>query len=33
MQHNKKGHGVISLEYYSLEELNALLEKMNITVH
>jgi ParB family chromosome partitioning protein len=33
MQHSKKGHGVISLEYYSLEELNALLEKMNITVH
>lgn len=33
LQHNKKGHGVISLEYYSLEELNALLEKMNITVH
>jgi ParB family transcriptional regulator, chromosome partitioning protein len=33
LQHNKKGHGVISLEYYSLEERNALLEKMNITVH
>jgi ParB family transcriptional regulator, chromosome partitioning protein len=33
LQHNKTGHGVISLEYYSLEELNALLEKMNITVH
>lgn len=33
MHHNKKGHGVISLEYYSIEELNALLDKMNITVH
>ena len=33
LQHHKTGHGVISLEYYSLEELNALLEKMNITVH
>ncbi|MFZ9660424.1 MAG: ParB/RepB/Spo0J family partition protein [Chitinophagaceae bacterium] len=33
LQHNKKGHGVISFEYYSIEELNALLEKMNIVVN
>lgn len=30
--HQKKGHGQIILEYYSVEELNALLEKMKITV-
>lgn len=28
----KKGHGKIVLEYYSVEELNGLLEKMKITV-
>jgi ParB family transcriptional regulator, chromosome partitioning protein len=33
MQHNKKGHGQISFEYYSIEELNSILEKMNITVN
>lgn len=33
MQHHKNGHGMINLEYYSIEELNAILEKMNITVH
>jgi ParB family transcriptional regulator, chromosome partitioning protein len=33
MQHHKSGHGSISFEYYSIEELNAILEKMNITVH
>ncbi len=33
MQHHKSGHGAINLEYYSIEELNAILEKMNITVH
>jgi ParB family chromosome partitioning protein len=30
VQHNKKGHGQILLEYYSIEELNALLEKMQV---
>jgi ParB family chromosome partitioning protein len=30
LQHNKKGHGHILLEYYSIEELNALLEKMQV---
>jgi ParB family chromosome partitioning protein len=33
MQHHKSGHGSISFEYYSIEELNAILDKMNITVH
>jgi ParB family transcriptional regulator, chromosome partitioning protein len=33
MQHHKSGHGFINFEYYSIEELNAILEKMNITVH
>ena len=30
--HNKKGHGTILFEYYSTQELNALLEKLNINV-
>ncbi|HEX5024025.1 MAG TPA: ParB/RepB/Spo0J family partition protein [Agriterribacter sp.] len=30
MQHNKKGHGAITIEYYSMQELNAILEKMNV---
>jgi ParB family chromosome partitioning protein len=30
--HNKKGYGSISFEYYSLEELNGLLEKLNVKV-
>jgi ParB family transcriptional regulator, chromosome partitioning protein len=32
MAHHKKGHGSISFEYYSLEELNGLLDKLNITI-
>ena len=32
LTHNKKGYGSILLEYYSLEELNSLLEKLNINV-
>jgi ParB family chromosome partitioning protein len=32
LTHNKKGNGTILFEYYSLEELNALLEKLNIQV-
>ena len=32
MKHNKKGDGSILFEYYSVEELNALLEKLNINV-
>ena len=32
MAHNKNGYGSISIEYYSLEELNKILEAMNITV-
>src|SRR4051794_14735483 len=30
LSHNKKGAGSISIEYYSLEELNKLLEMMNV---
>ena len=30
--HSKKGTGSITFDYYSLEELNGLLEKLNITV-
>jgi ParB family chromosome partitioning protein len=32
LQHQKKGHGQIVFEYYSIEELNALLDKMKVTV-
>ena len=32
LTHNKKGYGSILLEYYSLEELNSLLDKLNIKV-
>ncbi len=31
LHHNKKGHGQVIIEYYSMEELNALLEKMQVT--
>ncbi len=33
MQHNKKGYGRITFDYYSLEELNSILEKMNVSVN
>lgn len=33
MNHNKKGFGNITFEYYSLEELNSILDKMNIQVN
>ncbi len=33
MSHNKKGFGNITFEYYSLEELNSILEKMNVPVN
>ncbi len=32
LNHSKKGNGSILFEYYSLEELNALLDKLNIKV-
>ncbi|MBS1742410.1 MAG: ParB/RepB/Spo0J family partition protein [Bacteroidetes bacterium] len=32
LTHNKKGYGSIMFEYYSLEELNGLLEKLNVNV-
>ena len=31
MQHNKKGHGSITLEYYSLDELNKLLDHFGVS--
>jgi ParB family chromosome partitioning protein len=31
LQHSKKGNGSITLEYYSLEELNKLLNQMGIS--
>lgn len=33
VDHLKTGRGKITLEYYSVEELNALLEKMNVQIH
>ncbi len=33
LSHNKKGHGSITLEYYSIQELNKLLESMGVTVN
>ena len=32
LAHNKKGQGSVTFEYYSLEELNSLLEKLNVNV-
>ncbi len=32
LTHNKKGYGSVLFEYYSLQELNALLEKLNVKV-
>jgi ParB family chromosome partitioning protein len=32
MTHNKKGYGSITIEYYSLEEFNKILDAMNVTV-
>ncbi|SJZ48018.1 ParB/RepB/Spo0J family partition protein [Sediminibacterium ginsengisoli] len=32
LTHNKKGYGNISIEYYSLEEFNKILDAMNVTV-
>ena len=33
MNHNNKGFGSITFEYYSLEELNSMLDKMNVPVN
>lgn len=33
LDHNKKGYGSITFEYYSLEELNSILDKMNVPVN
>lgn len=32
LNHNKKGYGAVIFEYYSLEELNGLLDKLNVKV-
>jgi len=33
IEHHHTGRGKITLEYYSVEELNGLLEKMNVNIH
>jgi len=33
LSHNKKGSGNITIEYYSIEELNSILDKMNVPVN
>jgi ParB family chromosome partitioning protein len=33
LNHNKKGYGSITFEYYSLEELNSMLDKMKVPVN
>ncbi len=33
LNHNKKGYGSISIEYYSLEDFNKLLEQLGIAAH
>ena len=33
LSHNKKGFGSITVEYYSVEELNSILDKMNVPVN
>ena len=33
LKHNKKGFGNITIEYYSQDELNSILEKMNVPVN
>ena len=33
LSHNKKGFGNITFEYYSIEELNSILDKMNVQVN
>ncbi len=32
LNHNKKGYGSISFEYYSIDELNGLLQKLNVNI-
>ena len=33
LNHNKNGHGSISIEYYSLQELNKILDQMGVTAN
>lgn len=30
--HNKKGYGSITVEYFSLQEFNKILDQMNVTI-
>jgi ParB family transcriptional regulator, chromosome partitioning protein len=32
MKHSKNGSGQITFDYYSLEELNKLLDQMNVSI-
>ena len=32
LKHSKNGSGQITLDYYSLQELNKLLDQMNVTI-
>jgi ParB family transcriptional regulator, chromosome partitioning protein len=32
LRHSKDGSGSITFEYYSLEEMNKLLDQMNVTI-
>jgi ParB family chromosome partitioning protein len=33
LNHNKKGHGAISIEYYSIQELNKILDQIGVTAN
>ena len=33
VNHQQTGRGKITFEYYSLEELNTLLDKMKVSIH
>ncbi|MEJ7676027.1 MAG: ParB/RepB/Spo0J family partition protein [Chitinophagaceae bacterium] len=33
LNHNQKGYGSITFDYYSIEELNSILDKMNVPVN
>jgi len=33
LNHNKKGHGSISIDYYSIQDLNKILELIGVTAN
>jgi ParB family chromosome partitioning protein len=33
LNHNKNGHGAISIEYYSIQELNKILDQIGVTAN